>query len=199
MTDRDINSYRLSSGRMLKEDGGVLNQADYIRAQRLANVEQQSRDGTLHRSWWSGSIPASTTYYFAIQIPAGLDLFGVFREVVVESGSVRASFAVGGAISGTTGEAQGPYNFNNVDGPDAVSSFDRVTLVDPGALELQTAPRLLAAPTGGSVRQPSAQTAAGAHVKHDASIFPFFVLQNILGNQLAECQITVFWQELPKP
>lgn len=190
----DINLMQPQSGQTLRDDNSRINRADYEVARRSASLEQQSRDGTLFRSFFQGVLPAATTYYFILDIPVGTVLYGIARNLTIEAGSMRAAFFNGGAF--TDVDAVYPaFNFDNRDTALAPQcQLKRVSGVS--GLQQQTPNTLITAPTTGPIRQPSTQTAVGAQVVHNSNNLPFFSLQNDTG---ADEPVTLylFWQELP--
>lgn len=182
------------NGRTKREDDSVINRADYDVARRLASLEQQSRDGTLFRSFFQGSIPAATLWHFVLDIPADVKLYGIARFLSIEAGDLRGAFFNGTGF-GTVDANYQAFNFDNTAGAAAAQcQLKRVS--DPVGLVQQSPNSLITAPTTGPQRRPSTQTQVGAQVVHDANNLPFFTLQNDTG-AAEDVTLYLFWQELP--
>lgn len=191
----DIETMYPSSGRMALEDNTLLNRADYLQAQRQADTVQASRDGTLFRSWFQGTVAGGTTGWFVLRPPEGVKAFGEARITTIESGEVRSQFLVGGQLGATVGASLPVRNFRQATGPQPQSVFRRYATVT-GA-EAHSPDRLLTAPTTGPQPRPSDQTDVGAHVEVTHDRFAVFKLTNATG---ADAAVTLFitWQELPE-
>lgn len=191
---RKIAEMFAKTGRMIREDDRLINEADYMVAERLSNLEQMGRDGTLFRSFFQGSVPAATTYTFVIDIPPETTLYGIARFVSIEAGDLRGAFFKGGTFQ-TVDEVYPAFNFDNRAGaPAPTCQLKRVSGVS--GLVQQSPNSLLTAPTTGPQRRPSTQTQVGAQVVHDSNNLPFFTMQN--DTVMAEdMTLYLFWQEVP--
>lgn len=193
MVNRNINEMYPQSGRVLKENSESINRADYEVARRESELVAASRDGTLYRGWFQGTVPAGATQYFVLLPPPGLRVYGETRAITLLAGSIHAQFLVGGTLGNPVGSPLPSYNFETVDGPAPQSIFQQYDAVT-GA-EVHSPDTLITAPTTGPIRQPSSQTAAGAHVRISDTRFAVFMLRN---DTEADEQATLFitWQEL---
>lgn len=162
---------------------------------RKASVQQASRDGSLFRAFFQGPVPASTTYYFTLDIPSGFFVIGFSRFVEVEEGNIRASFGVGPSFP-SIDATYVSYNFSVVNGRSAKAVMRRVQ--PPVGIEYHGPNRLLSAPTTGPQRIPSSQTDIGAQVTLDSGHLPFFTITNLSATDARECTLFLAWQEIGK-
>ena len=179
------------TGRIIREDGLPLNQADAM----LADPGVAALDGTLYRGFWEGSLPGNTTYNFVIDIPAGLDLLGFSRITTVQDQSISSRFI---SVTGFT-SAQGPItglSFDRRAGRKSVSqcAIHRAATVS-GVLQHSPAAPLSVA-TATAQRVPSVQTEVGAIPAFDSGELPGFQYINATGNP-AQLKLYLFWREVP--
>jgi len=149
-----------------------------------------SRQGKLYRAFWSGAIPALTTYHFIIYIPVGKVAYGILRDNAIFDGNVNVSFNVGGTYT-TTDETKTAYNFDEVGGPAATCSLRRISGLTG---QSQRTSEFMSSPTTGPTRSVSAQTSVGAHPKFDSTRFPIFSYQN-LDNDTTSLWLNLIWEE----
>lgn len=184
------------TGRVVRESGDLYNTADAARLREQADVDRASRLGNLYRGFWQGTVPFGTTTEFAIDIPAGLDLFGFTRISTAKTASLYSTFlSCTGFVS-----AEGPIDglsFDRRIGKKSVSQckIHRVSSLS-GAL-LHSPEAELFVPTTGSVRAPSSQTEAGAQPAFDINELPAFRYENKSADTDALLALYLFWQELP--
>lgn len=179
------------TGRIIREDGLPLNQADAM----LADPGVASLDGTLYRGFWEGSIPGNTTYDFVIDIPAGLELFGFTRTSTVQDESLSTRFL---SATGFT-SAQGPIDglsFDRRTGRKSISQckIHRASSLSGVLTHSPAAP--LAVTTATTSRVPSIQTEAGAIPAFDENEIPAFRYVNATVNP-AQLKLYLFWREVP--
>lgn len=157
-----------------------------------------SRYSDFYRAWWSGQIPANTTYDFPIEIPEGIDLFGFSRVTTVLDGRVNTSFLVGGEWSpGDVEYTQKGYLFDERNGGvRSQPSLLRVTGLSGASTRTPAIP--IIAPSTGAVRTPSAQTESGLIPSFRAPHYPVFRYQNP-GGSAVQLYLQVTWQEMESP
>lgn len=150
-----------------------------------------SRQGRVVRSFWQGAIPATTTYNFILNIPAGKQIYGLVRDQTIFDGTVNISFNVGGTYSSVAQSMVG-YNLDEVDGYTPVCTLDRVTeLVG----QSQRTTEVMVSPSTGPVRSASTQTATSAHPRFDSTTMPVFSYQNPGGSPVS-LWLTLLWEEV---
>lgn len=175
------------SGRIRTEAGEVVNEGDFY----ASNNEYSSRIGRQHRSFWSGSVPASTTYDFVLLPPSGTQIIGISRTQTVLDGRLDISFRVGGTYTGVA-ETMSGFNFDEVDGNAPVSQLLRVTGMSGSSARTSGAP--IISPETGPIRTPANQTAAGAHPRFDDVSIPVFRYANP-GAASVQLWFDLIWEE----
>ena len=191
---RDVENMYPRNGRTVKENGQAINLADFAQETRESDVTQMSRDGTLFRGWFQGTLPSSATWYFALVPPPGIIVFGVSRIVTIESGEVTAQFWSGGTLGAPTADVTILRNFKISGGTPPVSTFKRYASYTGG--QVHSPESLITAPTTGPQRIPSIQTEEGAQVRLDSNNIGVFRISN---QKAADTVLTLYltWQELP--
>lgn len=183
------------TGRQVLETGELFNVADAARLRQLSDIDVASRQGNLYRGFWQGTVPATSTREFVIDIPAGIDLFGFSRISGVGARTLFSTFlSCTGFVS-----AEGPIDGRSFDRRTGRKSVSQCKIHRASSLSgvIQHSPRteIFIADTG-AIRAPSSQTEAGALPAFDENELPAFRYENESGTA-ATLSLYLFWQELP--
>lgn len=164
--------------------------------ERLVSSERASRDANLFRGFRTVSIPASTTYEFVIDIPAGIDIFGFTRSTEVVEGEVEGTFLTCTGFTDSGDAAAVGLNFDRRAGrrDNALSSVLRVTALT--GIITHSPAALIVAPSTGPTTGVSVQTVAGAQPAFDSSEIPAFRYENLNATNAVIIKLSLFWQEL---
>lgn len=189
-----LNSNLPRTGRMIKESGGFINEADGHELFRQSDVTSMSRDSTLYRGFWQGTIAGGTVEEFVIDVPAGVDMFGIVRTSQVEDESVRTEFlSCTGFVS-----AEGPIDGLSLDRRTGKKSVSQCKIHRASSLSgvIVHSPEIaLSVQTATATRLPTVQTEAGAQPAFDVNELPAFRYTNDTGGD-ARLALYLFWQEL---
>lgn len=188
----DIDKLQPGSGRYLKEGGGWENFGDWMRQGVLSCPCRASLDSRMFRTFWQGSVPNGTTYYFGFDIPADVTLVGVARYDTVIEGELDVTFGVATGL-GAVQETLSGYNFDEVAGaaPQAVfKRYDGVT-----GFSARTPATRLYSPSRGPQRFPATQTESDVRPKYDNGAIPVLQFQNSSGSPV-DLHTYLLWLEL---
>lgn len=166
-----------------------------IYQQRLADEANASRVGNLYRAFLTVTVTAGTTAYFALDIPADLEVFGFTRFTEVSGDTVTSQFLTCTGFSNGAGSMAG-LNFDRRSSQ--TSKTGQVTLREvtspTGTIAHSPDSEIFVSTT--PVRSASVQTEAGAQPAFDDTELPLFGYTNEAGNNDADVTIYLFWQEL---
>jgi hypothetical protein len=183
------------TGMLVKSNGDVLNQADFLELRMLADNNLASRLGYAYRAFYFNPVmPASTTYNLILNIPEGIKLIGLTRTTTIREGTVEDTFGVATGFTGNNYSMLG-YNFDEM--LDDRSEASLVLPTSVSGFSARTPPNPNISPSTGAVRTPSTQTISAFEPTFDSTHLPVFRYQNMLNNTVwISVQLT--WQELPK-
>jgi hypothetical protein len=188
----DISNLRPASGRFLNESGGRANLADELEAWAEVDARRASRAGLLFRTFWQGTVPNGSTYYFAFDIPSGIRLIGVARYDTIIDGELDVTFGIAASL-GTAQETLSGYNFDEVDGASPQAVFKRYDTVT--GFSARTPTTRLYAPSSGPDRYPATQTSADIRPVFNQSTIPVLRFVNSSGSDV-DLHTYLIWQEV---
>jgi hypothetical protein len=185
----DKKQYNASSGDVIATDNAILNTADEMKT----NPEYASRLPNMHRAFWSGTVASGTTAFFALDVPAGVEVVGFGRVSTVETHTLSSLFAVGGTL-GTIQDTMDGFSFDERGGgnisPVKLNKYTTIT-----GYSART-PLIPISPLGqGSNTTPSTQTILGAQPQFDSNNKPCFIYTNN-SNGAATLHLEITWQDV---